>query len=408
MSGAGFSTRTARWLAAAAALSLFASGFLAVFGGEIFEVPSVSADGFSRSAIGHHAFLELLRGLGFQVIRSRHATAAQGGGAAVVVLAEPDVGYATSRAEALEKILARAKRVLLVLPKRGGLPAELNQRWIGESRLVPASDAEKVLAAVVEGGHVVRPASTIGRWSGPLPGAALDDLQIFTAPGLEPLVASDAGMLAGERRSGDRHLIVLADPDVLATHGLGRAENAVLAVRLLERLGAGTRPVVVDETLHGHELQPSIARELFRFPLVLATFQAILVMALLAWAASQRFGRARGAPPPLGAGKAFLVDSSAALLGHGGHVGEALQAYWRAAQEELGHVLRPPGERSEGLERWLRHLAAARGRAEALAELERRVAALQGRRGVEHEAIQVAVAIHRWKEEMTHGAGSHP
>jgi hypothetical protein len=237
----------------------------------------------------------------------------------------------------------------------------------------------------------------------------VDRPQLVVSDALAPLVATEEGMLAGEVGDDEWRTIVLADPDVLATHGLGRGENAALVVRLLERLGPADLPVVVDETLHGLDQQPSLARELLRFPLVLATVSALLAGALLAWAALVRFGRPRPPEPALASGKLFLVESTAGLLRHGGGAAHAAEAYLRAAKDEVVHRTRPPGETAPA-DAWVARLAAARGADAALRAVEERVARLGRRRkGGEEEAVRAAQEIHRWREELTDGAdGADP
>jgi hypothetical protein len=406
---APFARREAGWLAALAAVSLVASGALAAFA-DVLDVPSSAADSFSRSALGHHAFVELLGALGRPVVVSRSRTADKAPGATVVI-AEPLLGPAElderSR-ELLRGMLAAADRVLLVLPKRVGFSDRLRPRWIGGALPVPEQLAQEVLAAAGLDARVVRPQGSAGGWRGELPPPDVAEPQLVASASLAPLVSTGEGMLVGERLEGGRRLVVLADPDVLETHGLGRGRNAELAVALLDRLDPGGGAVVVDETLHGHELQPSIARELLRWPLVLATLQAALALALLAWAALARFGRPRPAPPPLGPGKEVLVENAAELLRHGGHVAPCVAAYWRSAKEQIARALRPPGERSADLEASFAAVAAARGRTARVAELERRVASLAGRRRAEEEALRTALDIHAFREEMTDGARADP
>ena len=164
----------------------------------------------------------------------------------------------------------------------------------------------------------------------------------------------------------------------------------------------------MDETLHGHEVQPSIVRELLRFPLLLATLQALLVAALLAWAALVRFGRPVPAPAPAPGGSGELVESAAVLLTQGGHAAEALEGYLRAAREEVVRRLHLAGEGGDG-DAALRRLLAARGREGELDALAARVRAVGRRRhGVVEEAVRAARDIHRWREELTDGAAGHP
>lgn len=413
MSEAGsgaFGRRRAGWLAAVAALSLGAAAFLGIFGDALYDPPSFAPDSFSRSAVGHRAFVELLRGLGHPVLVSRHRTADKAA-EAVVALIEPRVGPEDGTREGvLEAIDGAARRLLIVLPKRGALPEPTRPRFVAYAGLLPLEDPQRVLDALEIEAKVIRPDHSIGAWRGELPAPTLDGPQLLTSSAsLHPLVASDEGILAAELDVADGwHAIVLADPDVLATHGLARGSNAALAVALVERLGGGALPVVVDETLHGFDQQPSIARELFRFPLVLGTASALLAAALLAWAALVRFGRPRAPEPPLAPGKLFLVESTAELLRHGGHAGHAAAAYLRAAKDEVVHRLRTPGEAGEA-DAWLTRVAEARGHGEPLRRIEERVRRLEARRaGGEEEAVRVAQLIHGWREEMTDGAHGDP
>ena len=406
MSDGAFTRRGAAVLAAVAAASLAAAGFLGAFGDALFDPPSFSQDSFSRSAVGHHAAVELLRRMGWQVVVSRHRTDARAKEGAVVALLEPRVGPDdAARRRTLGAVNDAARWLLVVLPKREAIPDPARPRLVAMADPLPPGDAQRVLDALELDAKVVRPEKKITAWRGGLPAPELEGPQLVTSTHLKPLLSADAGMLVGEVDvPGEWRTIVLADPDVIATHGLGRGANAVLLVRLLERLGAGGRTVVVDETLHGHEEQPSISRALVRFPLVLATLSAVLAAALLAWAAAVRFGRPRPPDPALAPGKLFLVEQTAGLLRHGGRAGDAAAAYLRAAKDAVIHALRPPGEASAG-DAWLARAEAARGAEGALAALEERVRRLSARRaGGEEEAVRLARDIHAWREELTDGA----
>jgi hypothetical protein len=409
--GGPFSRRAAAALAAVAAVSLGAAAFLGIFGDELSTPPSYGADGFSRSAIGHGAFVELLRDLGYPVIVSRSRTAEKGAGDAVLALLEPDIEREGEgpRAGLFSDMYEQAPRLLLVLPKRTGFPDPKRPRWLGMADLLPLEDVQRVLDALEIDASVLRPAEPLGAWKGDLPAPALDAPQLLRSEELAPVLSTDAGMLVGELSGEDWQVLVVSDPDLLAAHGLGRGDNAVLALALLDRLGANPRPVVIDETLHGHGIEPSIARELFRFPLLLATVQALAAAGLLAWAALVRFGRPARPPRALAPGLAFLVDHTAGLLLQGGHVGTALAAQLRAAKEAIAHRLRPPGDLADSPDAWLARTAAARGRAEALAALEARVRALRDAgRGRGEDALHVARAIHAFRREMTDGAPGDP
>lgn len=446
---APFSRRAAVWLAALAVGSLAAAGFLGAFGDALYDPPTFTADSFSRSAVGHRAFAELLRSLGFNVIVSRHRTAEKGSGA-VVALIEPKLALADETGkERFEEITAASKALLLVLPKREAFPDPVRPRFVADAEPLSPEVPTRVLALLDPEAKVIRPDRSASAWKGELPLPSLDAPQLMKSSRLRPLVSNDDGILVGElepvvaSNEGDEaveedeepddaqvaapapaataercvtpiashprgRILVVADPDLLATHGLARGENALLMVRLLERLGADTLPIVVDETTHGLEQRPSLALELVRFPLVLATLSALFVAGLLAWGALVRFGRPRAPEPLLRPGRLALVESTAGLLRHGGHFAHAAQAYLSAAKLRVAAHHKGLGEGSED-EAWLARIVEARGREGELRALEERVRRLATRRvGGEEEAVRTALAIHRWREEMTDGADGDP
>jgi hypothetical protein len=400
------SRRAAVGLAVVAGLSLAAAGFLGAFGDAISEPTSYQADGYSRSAVGHLAFVELLRAMGRTVNVSRYRTADKAD-AGIVILLEPRLGAEGDAATGMASDVSEAAtRLFLVLPKRGAAPDLARRGWVSEADELPLTEAQKVLDAFEIEGTVIRPAASTPL-EGALPPATLDAPQLVKSSALTPLLGTAEGMLAGEIAEDGYHLVVLADPDVLATHGLALGRNADLAVALLDRLGDAGTPLVLDETLHGHLLTPSVTAELLGFPLVLLTLQALALVAVLAWAALVRFGRPRRPARPLDAGKALLLGNTADLLRAGGHLQEAVAAYLRAARETVLARLPPPGAAEEPAA-WLARLEAARGRAGALRRLQERLTEIEQKRRAEIEAIRVAQQIHRWREELTDGASGDP
>jgi hypothetical protein len=409
MTSGAFSRRGLLLLVGAAVISLAATFALGVFGDLLAEPQSFGADSWSRSALGHRAFEELVKAQGRTVLVSRHRTPDRAREGAPTALLEPSVGGEDDgRSKAmLSDIQSAAVRLLVVLPKRIGSFDQLHPKWIGSVRYAPIEEAQRILDALSIEGQVIRPAATISRWTGELPAPDIADPQLVRSEKLHPLLASSAGMLVGELSSDASQVIILADPDVLETHGLGRGRNAELAMAILDRLGGG-RVLVVDETLHGHEIEPSITRELLRFPLVLATLQALVTLGLLAWAAVIRFGRPLAPASLLEPGKAFLVEHTAELLRAGGHAGEAARAYLRAARDVVLARVPPPGG-PETPAAWLARLEASRGKAGMLRRLEQRVAQIEdGKRGAETEAVRAAQQISRWREELTDGAAGDP
>ncbi len=412
--GAAFTRRGALVLASVVTASMAATMFLSVYGDALFTPRSAAADAWSRSALGHHAFLELVRRRGRVVVVSRARTAEKATTGAPTALLEPRVGDVDPRGEGrLDEIGSSARRLLVVLPKRAGSLDPKRPGWIAEEHLLPPEDVDRVLEALDLEATVFRPArrAEAGAWEGSLPAPELRDPQLVRSEALTPLLGTQDGILVGARETDAGRLLLVADPDLLETHGLGRGRNAELALAVLDRLG-GEPTLIVDETLHGWELEPSLVQELLRFPLVLATLQAVVTLALLAWAALIRFGRPVPPAPLLHAGKEFLVQNVADMLRAGGHAQEAARAYLRAAREEVLARFPPPGG-AETPEAWLSRLEAARGRAGELASLTRQVEAIGqrrpgARRGAEVDAVRAARRIQRWREELTHGAAGHP
>src|SRR5262249_39118671 len=114
--------------------------------------------------------------------------------------------------------------------------------------------------------------------------------QLLRSPVLAPVVECADGVLIGEASGGDRDVVVISDPDLIARHGLGRNATAILAVRALGLLRHGDETVVVDESLHGFATAATVWREMLRFPLVLVPVHLALIACLLLLATMTRFG----------------------------------------------------------------------------------------------------------------------
>lgn len=101
---------------------LIALGALAFVGAVYFSLYGDNgrpngANSHSLSAIGHMAFVELLREQGISVIVSRNESASKARNDSLLIVAEPLPQHIESRGQ-----LPRADRTLAVLPKWYGLP----------------------------------------------------------------------------------------------------------------------------------------------------------------------------------------------------------------------------------------------------------------------------------------------
>jgi hypothetical protein len=211
------------------AVSFGAAMTMLVLGSGTWAPPSTGADAFSRSAIGHRAFVELLRELDIPVHVSRYQTHGRGGPDALLVVAEPDLSGSRDRRVEFERMLDHGGPVLVVLPKRRGDAGD-DSRWLRSSSLLPFGVAERVLEAIdrpLPGSRVEGDGAPWESRLGAVP-SVVAPAQVLEPRGVEELATSSAGALVAHVRSegGARGDVwVLSDPDVLASHGRTRRSS---------------------------------------------------------------------------------------------------------------------------------------------------------------------------------------
>jgi hypothetical protein len=223
---------------------------------------------------------------------------------------------------------------------------------------------------------------------------------------LKPLVSAGDRILVGETKRNGHRILVLADPDVIANHGLAIPANADFAVALIGSLRTADAPVVFDETLHSVAgTNPSPIALLFRFPVVVATGMGLIAIVLLLWATIFRFGVPEPAEPPLGSGKAGLIDNTARLILYAGRRAHIVRRYVAATIQEVGKRRHAPRGLSESaLAGWLDRTAALRNLdVDCAGVLDRASALAEVGRADEAAVTRVAQDIHRWKKEMVDG-----
>lgn len=405
-----FRRRTVLVLASVATVSFLAFLLALIFQDDLAEVRSVDPNSFSRSALGHEAFVETLRELDVPVIVSRHTTGRKLADRSVLVLAEPPRPEEdTQQVRDLRSLIRGSTRTLLVLPKREGFRSRDDPGWVASTHLVPRHEVARVLEILGIDAKVVRPGSTT-EWAA-APGIdAVPDLtepQLLTCEGLRPLVSCREGVLAAfvESARASGRLLVVSDPDLIATHGLGRGDNAAAAVRILERLREGRGVVVFDETLHGFAIERGRMTELFRFPLVLAVLHGLVVVVVLLWAGMGRFGAPAEPPPRFGAGKEALIENTAELLRRGGHAGRMLRRYLDMTVRDVADTLHAPPETQTGDRlRWLQRIGAERGISRSLESVSSEVLVRARERRIDpSRLVATARCVHHWKTEILHG-----
>ena len=370
---------------------------------------TVGPSTFSRSAIGYAGIAEVLQRLDISVVKSRYNSLGKLTAGSVLVIAEPLPGGNT---EQTMRALLTADNILLVLPKWTGPPSKKKPGWLGEAESWPPSEVSWPLSLVAPQADVLQVDTAV--WTTNALNLAPNieaPIQLVRGDRLQPIIGDQDGMLLGQLTDRRRKILVLADPDVIANHGLARPGNAALAVAMIERLRSGAGSVVFDETIHGFVNGPANPTLLlFRFPFVMATIQGAIAIALLLWATLGRFGTPQTAPPPMSAGRQALLDNIAKLVEFTGHQEVMVKRYVIETVRDVGRQLHAPrGLSAAALIAWLQRVGAARSvdidcgalirQAEALGEGRRRNLALQ---------VRLAREIHRWKREIIDGRSRHP
>jgi len=402
--------RTVVWLLAVGLVSVSVATYFTIFGSGAPKLETSGTNSFSVSAVGHRAFVSMLQELDIPVLVSRRDTSGKSD-QSVLVIAEPLADPLTL--QRLREVVDVSSTVLVVLPKWRPYPDGANPAWISTAVPLPRSALLRVLDNVYDyHAAIIRPRQQVS-WVpsrfGIIPD--IDRPQFIRSKYLDPLIASDQGILLGEHhKPGQARVWVLSDPDLLANHGLHRGDNAALVAQVIEALRTsapvpfGGATVVYDETLHGLARDPSILRELFRFPLVLALLHAGAAVLVLLWSASGRFGSPVPAPAPLRAGKRELIDNVASLLQFGGHTMDTFNRYFDTTSRDVARRLHAPRDLDDGARAmWLDRIGESRGLATSLTAVRDAIEQPAGPMPEEQKALRAAWHLYRWKQEMLHG-----
>ena len=411
---APFSRRALAWIVGVGASSLgLGVAFLITGAPESAEVASAGTDAFSRSALGHRAFVALARQSGIPVLVSRYDSGRRANPSGVLVVAEPQLEEADSiRGRRMAQMLKETRTALLVLPKYAGLEDPARPGWIRKAVAIPTPAVGRVLSAAGVAALVTRHRrSGTERCQGLENAVSWEQPQLLspTTSGLRPIVACEGGLLLGVVEKEALRLFVLSDPDLLANHGLAREGNALAASEIVGIVREGKRALVFDEVLHGHERIPALWRELVAFPLLPAVLQAGLALVALIVSGLGRFGAPLDARLSLAPGKSVLIENTAFLLRSAGHSGYTLGRYFDAALAEVGRAIHaPPAARAAERRELLRAAALRRRGSVDLGTLEAQVDRVRGQAAAPQAVVAAARRVYRFREEMLRGPKDHP
>jgi len=408
-----FSRRRLKWILAIGGVSLAFGILLGIFQGDLMEFRSWSTDSFSKSAIGHKGFAELLRGLDIPLIVSTHASGSKAGTSGLLIIAEPTLTDTASLYTGLfDRMLRQSHTRIIVLPKWRGIPLVGSSMWVEAMVLMNKEAASSVLEALGIEARVVRITdSTVTlNWDRNSYGVAPQLLapQLMAGDQVEPLIACDEGTLLGAVKSGHTNYagvtVILSDPDLIANHGLARGDNALLAVRIVDHL-RNDGGVVLDETIHGFSLRRSIWRSFFEYPLILVLLQVFLLAGVILWTASIRFGSPIRYDRRIASGKGYLIQNTASLLRHGAHHRYLIGRYFNSSIRHVAQNLHLSGWATTGdtIAR-LDAIGKRRGVGVDLGGLTASVRELEAKQDVTaSEAVSAAWRIHKWRKGMTDG-----
>lgn len=387
------------WVIAIGSIALLGATYLMIFGDPDPDL-TAGANAFSTSAIGHAGFVELLDRLGVPNFISRGHSLEKARGNALLVIAEPEDD---DIAHHLLQQLRDVPTVLVVLPKRRGQPDPQHPTWVASSDLVATEAIDHIL-------RDIDPSAKIERKTGNLVMAAtasgfkanLSEPQLIQSDVMTPLISRGAkdggGILLGKIYIGQALIWVLSDPDLIANHGLGKGDNAAVAVDMIRQAMPVGGTVLFDEVIHGFAQEANLLKGLLRLPLIVASIAALLTLLALLLAGSPRFGSPRKLDPILAAGKLTLIANAAALLATNNRRAALSDRYLRIIFAELAqHLGATKALDDVAVLDWLNHHAARQGIGRNATDILRMAGSSQQAIGALTRYVQ------NWTREMTHG-----
>jgi hypothetical protein len=403
--GEVFSPRTLLAIIAVGTAAFVGMIYLEMFGIDDpdFEIgPST----YSSSALGHKALMETLRRIDVPVVVSRFRSGEKTGDGSLLVLAEPD---GSDISEELVGGFGNVPHGLLVLPKWDGKRDRSKPRWVETMDKVSLDDVESVLKRAQADGMIRRLKGTFTVDVPDFGGTVeLTDPQVMIGAAVKPIVSLQGGVLIGEADLGSGQQWILSDPDLIANHGIDQADNAVVAVSMIEALRPGGGAVIFDETIHGLELRPNLMRTAFELPFGIVTLSAAVAVALAIWAGLMRFGRPEAGQRALQPGKVTLIRTTADLLRQGSRKGTVelvLTRYLKAQIADLVARLNGPRGLDENRQiAWLDDLAVARRLGSRLQPLAAAIETTAKSHSTDPgRALRLAADLHAWKQEFLYG-----
>ena len=396
-----FGPRTPLLLAAAGIAAFIGWMVLTAFGGTLREGHDEGAHALAVNGTGYAGLVTLVRAAvpGSYAGRSRLDVANAGLAVLTPVLGATDAGELGAVVQA-----RGARPTLIVLPKWLTIADPLRSTWVRRVGTVPLKAVQPWLNAVAPGhapllfeAATKRDALlTVVADRAPLPQPS--PVRSLIGRGLVPVIV-DAGGRVVLGRIG-RGVYVLADPDLVANHGLRQPANARAAVALVTSLAPPGGSIVFDVTLAGFGREQHSLAELVLRPPFLGLTLCIGAAALLAgFAAVPRFGTPPVPPRALAFGKRALIDNAAALIRIARREPAAAVRYVDTVVDRAAAKLRLGSVRDRA--ELIRQIEAHRSAGSPLGDL---AAAARAAR-TPAAALAAAAALHQWQKDVTREFG---
>ena len=389
------------------ALALVAVGALSLLFYLVFSAyaPDYSGEGdtrtnaVSRSAVGFAGLASFLRLQGIPVLLSRGLDEEEFEKTSLVILTPgPNV--------TIEEVLAVTylEPALIILPKWLAAPDPLQPGWVRNAGLIPAerlaerlfdSDTPASLSQAIGVTPVRLHMGFDGKEATPAP---INALQTMSGDKWTGYVTDQQGRTLLARLEGSE-TYVLAEPDLMNTHGLRDLATARVATAIIQSIRDGDGPVVFDLTLSGYRRSLNALRLAFEPPLLGATLCALLAALLMGVHAAVRFGAPLESGRSLALGKQALADNSAALISMAGREHRIAPRYALAIRRRVARIVGVPSDtRDEVLNDLLDRLRRRNDSTQPLAALVREAKNAEDA----SDALRVARKFYRWRRDMIH------
>lgn len=396
--GGAFSPATMIIAVMVGIVALAGLGVLSAYAPELRSGNDGGGHALSRAATGFGGLPPLLRGLGEPVVMNR-GVLTDASDESLLVLT-PTVNTNPDQIDDIEHYGAR----LIVLPKWAATPDPNHAGWVRTLGALPAAAALSPLSETLRKDARLderkgRATVTLRRPDGSAFGAPVqvENLRTLSGPEWIPVVVDDQGRAVLAMHSRMR-TYVLADPDLISTHGLKTLNGARTAVALIDIVRAEGSPVIFDLTLHGLQRTRNLLRLMLEPPLLGLTLALAALAAFAGFQAAIRFGPARETLRVIALGKRGLADNTAGLVRLARREHHMAAPYALLTRAAVARAIGAPRSLNEAaLDAFLDRVSRTIGATEtysALAE-QARAAKTPG------DLMRVAAALHRWNQELT-------